>query len=79
MQRERPIEFVAHSLGGIEGRRTGWKDIWKNMETGRIFGPCDHLSSCLTWRCLETSRILSLRSVSAQYLMYIRTLGSFSW
>ena len=42
------------------------------METGGMFGLCDHLSSCMTWRCLETSGILSLSLVSAQYLVYIR-------
>ena len=69
----------------IEGRRTNWKLVgicwknmeghgrsWKIMETGRMFGLCDHLSSCMTWKCLETSGILSFSLVSAQYLVYIR-------
>ena len=45
---------------------------WKNMETGRMFGLCDHLSACMTWRCLKTSRTLSFCLVSAQFLVYIR-------
>ena len=45
---------------------------WKVMETGRVFGLCDHLSACMTWRCLETSRNVSFQHVSAQCLMYIR-------
>ena len=48
---------------------------WKDMEGHRnlnMFGLCDHLSSCMTWRCLETSGILSFSLVSAEYLVYIR-------
>ena len=44
---------------------------WKVMETGRMFGLFDHLSSYMTWRCLETSGILYFRPVSAQSLLYI--------
>ena len=47
---------------------------WKNMETGRKFGLCDHISASMTWRCLETSRTLSFSLVSAQSLMYIKAL-----
>lgn len=42
------------------------------MEIGKMFGLCDDLSSCPTWRSLDTSRILSFRIVSALYLIYIR-------
>ena len=62
-----------------------WKDIkglersWKIMETGRMFGLCDHLSSFMTWRCIKTSRTLSFRLVSAQYLMYIRAHRPLTW
>ena len=62
-----------------------WKNMeeygrsWKNMETGRMFGLCDHLSACMTWRCLETSRTLSFCLVSAQSLVYIRAHRPLSW
>ena len=39
------------------------------METGRMFGFCADLSACMTLRCLETSRILFFRPVSAQSLV----------
>ncbi len=49
------------------------------METDGIFCLCDYLSSLTTWRCLETSRILSFGLVSALYLMYIRAYRPLSW
>ena len=74
------------------GYRNNWKVVeltgrlweyhgrsWKVMETGRVFGLCDHLSACMTWRCLETSRNVSFQHVSAQCLMYIRAHMALSW
>ena len=67
------------------GHRTDWRvidltgrthgrtrKVMEEMETGRMFGLCDHFSACMTWRCLETSRTLSFCLVSAQSLVYIR-------
>ena len=61
----------------LESRRTNWKFVgicgncmeahrrsWNLVE---IFGLCDQLPSCMTWRCLETSRILCFSSPARVY------------
>lgn len=47
------------------------------METGRLFGLWDHISSFMTWRYIKTSRFLSFSLLSAQYLMRIRAHRPF--
>ena len=61
----------------LESRRTNWKFVgicgncmeahrrsWNLVE---IFGLCDQLPSCMTWRCLKTSRILCFSSPARVY------------
>lgn len=42
------------------------------METGRILGLKDHLLSSMTWKCLQTSRILPFRPASAECIVHLK-------
>ena len=52
---------------------------WKVMESCRMFGLCDQLSSCMTWRCLETSGIFSFSLVLAHQFVNIRAHRPQTW